>query len=102
MLSLLNNLPASATEVFEDLAQLGDVRIERITTPPQSRPGPLYVQAHAEWVLILQGWADLEVESETHRLNIGDAFMLPARIKHRVLRTSPEELTVWLALHADN
>ena len=98
---LLHNLPEANKEIFEELARLGTVRIERITTPPQRDPGPVYDQAHDEWVLVLQGWADLSVTDNVHHLAVGDAIMLPAHVKHQVLRTSPDEPTVWLALHGD-
>ncbi|MBI2355381.1 MAG: cupin domain-containing protein [Deltaproteobacteria bacterium] len=94
--------PALPDEVFETLAEAGDVRIERIVSNGQATPeGEWYDQGRAEWVLLLAGSAGLliEGEEEPRPLKPGDYLMLPARCRHRVAWTDPLERTVWLAVH---
>lgn len=54
-----------------------------------------------EWVVLLKGAATIRFDGEegTIALNAGDCVSIPGHTKHRVDWTSPEELTVWLAVH---
>lgn len=85
-------------ERIETLLKRGDLRIERILSAPGSTSGP-YDQARDEWVLLLQGWALLEVEGERVELTAGEALWLPAHRVHSVLDTSADPPCVWLAVH---
>ncbi|MBK1716785.1 cupin domain-containing protein [Thiocystis violacea] len=97
--NLFENLPEiGAGEVFEDLLRCRNVSIERIVS--SDRPDPtLYDQIQDEWVCLLQGWAELWIDGETLTLRAGDYRFIPARVPHRVLRTSSEPCCVWLAIH---
>ena len=65
-----------------------------------SPPGFWYDQPQDEWVIVLRGAAGLLVEGEPEqRLGPGDFVFLPARKRHRVTWTGPDEPTVWLAVH---
>jgi len=101
--NIFANLPAvTAGEVFETLAEAGNVRIERIVSNGEATPeGEWYDQGWDEWVLLLAGSAGvlLEGEGETRSLKPGDYLMIPARCRHRVAWTAPEQSTVWLAVH---
>ncbi|KAB0668829.1 cupin domain-containing protein [Oryzomonas sagensis] len=93
------DLPA---ELFETLAHRGTVRIERILSHGQATPeGEWYDQDRDEWVLLLAGSAGLlfDGEPELRRLTAGDYLMIPARRRHRVAWTAPNETTIWLAVH---
>nr|WP_246499560.1 cupin domain-containing protein [Azospirillum soli] len=95
-------LPVSLPdELFTTLAASGNVRIERIVSTGQASPeGFWYDQGWDEFVLVVQGAARLEVEGEGERpLAPGDWAMIPARTRHRVAWTDPEQTTVWLAVH---
>lgn len=95
------HLPA---ELFETLAHRGTVRIERILSHGHATPeGEWYDQERDEWVLLLAGSAGLlfEGEPEPRRLTAGDYLMIPARRRHRVAWTTPDETTIWLAVHID-
>ncbi|GFE60505.1 cupin domain-containing protein [Geobacter sp. AOG2] len=97
--SVPSDLP---TELFEPLAQKGAVRIERILSHGQATPdGEWYDQDQDEWVLLLAGSAGLlfEGEPEPRHLTAGDYLMVPAHWRHRVVWTSPNETTIWLAVH---
>ncbi len=57
-------------------------------------------QDHDEWVLLHRGAARLELgDGRRIELSAGDAVLLPARCRHRVQWTDPDQLTVWLAVH---
>lgn len=63
-----------------------------------------YDQEDDEWVIVLQGEAQLQFVSESHpkTLQKGDYVLIPAHVKHRVeaTRMNPAgEPTVWLAVH---
>lgn len=101
--NLYSPLPEPARgEVFDPLLSGGPFRLERIVSTGQSTPpGEWYDQETDEWVVLLSGGATLRFESppETFDLAPGDWFLIPARCRHRVERTSEAGETVWLALH---
>lgn len=83
-------------EVFEDLLQSGDVRIVRTVSSGQAT-GP-YVQDEEEWVMVLQGSAELEnALGEKVELATGDALFLPRGYEHTVSKTS--DPCVWLCVY---
>lgn len=46
-----------------------------------------------------QGAARIEFEDSTVEMKPGDYLNLPAHTKHRVAWTTPDEPTIWLAVH---
>ena len=59
-----------------------------------------YDQARDEWVMLVQGKATIEFPENEHiELIKGDYLMIPANVKHRVLKTSKKPDCIWLALH---
>lgn len=103
--SLFAALPPPGPD--EDVATLlsrPGLRIERIVSLGQaSPPGFWYDQHGEEWVLVVQGAALLRFADEPapRRLNAGDFLLIPARARHRVEWTDPDNRTIWLALHID-
>jgi len=100
--NLLKDLPASLPEeLFTVLAEAGGVRVERIVSTGHASPaGFWYDQDLAEFVLLVEGAAGLELEGEPVRtLNPGDWLVIPAHARHRVAWTAPDRPTVWLAVH---
>jgi cupin 2 domain-containing protein len=91
------NLPQELTTVL----QAGEgVRIERIVSEGHSSPpGFWYDQQDHEWVLVLKGGARIQFEGSTVEMGPGDSLNIPARTKHRVAWTTPDEPTIWLAVH---
>ena len=87
-------------EVFENLLVSDKVRVERILSKGHSSPATgWYDQSENEWVLILQGQGTIAFESgEVVDLKVGDFVHIEAHQKHRVLRTSEDDVTVWLAI----
>jgi cupin 2 domain-containing protein len=101
--NILAGLPdARGGEIFATLVERDGVRIERIVSHGQATPeGEWYDQEWDEWVIVLSGKAGLlvEGEAEPRLLGPGDHVDLPPRCRHRVAWTSPDEPTVWLAVH---
>lgn len=94
---LPTGLPAELVTVLGDT---GQVRIERIVSHGHESPdGFWYDQPHHEWVAVLKGAARLEFEDGTLEMKPGDWVDIPAHRRHRVAWTTPDEPTVWLAVH---
>lgn len=103
MNNLLKGLPLNREqEVFDTLLERPGVRLERIVSSGQATPpGEWYDQEWEEWVMLVQGEAELLLEQGHQRrvMKPGDCILLPAGCRHRVEWTAPDQPTVWLALH---
>jgi cupin 2 domain-containing protein len=100
--NLFANLPAYdlPDELFTTLLQAPEVRIERIVSHGHKSPdGFWYDQPTNEWVLVLKGAAKIEFEDGTLEMRPGDYVDIPAHKKHRVAWTTPDEPTIWVAVH---
>ena len=99
--NLFTDLPAALPEeLFTTLLQTPGIRIERIVSQGhKSAEGFWYDQDQAEWVLVLKGAARLEFEDRLLEMRPGDFVNIPAHKKHRVAWTTPDEPTIWLAVH---
>jgi cupin 2 domain-containing protein len=77
------------------------IRIERIVSTGQASPaGFWYDQTQNEWVLLLQGQAELAWEDgRVIPLKKGDWVFIPAHKRHRIIWTSDEPPCIWLAVH---
>ena len=90
---------AKEEELFEELLRRPGVRVERIVSrghvTPQDRP---YVQAWDEWVMVIEGAAELWLDGlGTQSLSVGQHLLIPAGVPHRVTHTA--DPTIWLAIH---
>ncbi|MDA0588875.1 MAG: cupin domain-containing protein [Planctomycetota bacterium] len=103
MQNLFHPLPADLSkEVVETLVHASSVKVERIVSNGQCSPdGFWYDQPDDEWVVVLAGSARLRFEGDDPPLEMkpGDSILIPAHRKHRVDWTSPDEPTIWLAIH---
>lgn len=99
---LTEDLPEPAeTEDVRILWQSPHMRVERIVSFGHASDEAFwYDQAEDEWVMVLMGEGVLEIDGEAQprTLRPGDAINLPAHNKHRVVSTSPDGATVWLAI----
>ncbi len=98
-MNLLYPLPTDlSAEVFTELLRNEAVRIERIVSNGQvSADGFWYDQDEHEWILLLQGEADIELaDGRPVHLSQGDTLNLLAHTRHRVTYTS--QPAVWLAV----
>ncbi len=99
--NLFADIPAHLPdELFTTLLDAAHVRIERIVTHGHTSPdGFWYDQVRHEWVVLLKGAARLRFEDEAVEMKPGDSVNIPAHRKHRVEWTTPDEPTIWLAVH---
>lgn len=99
--NLFADLPARLPdELTTTLLEAADVRIERIVSHGNASPeGFWYDQDQHEWVMVLKGAARLRFEDEAVEMKSGDSLNIPAHKKHRVEWTTPDEPTIWLAVH---
>jgi cupin 2 domain-containing protein len=90
-----SSAPASG-EAISVLATGEGWRVEQILTGSLS--GPIEdLLDHDEWVVVLAGGAELDVDGEVVTMAAGDWLHLRAGVPHRVRSTEPP--TSWLALH---
>lgn len=100
--NVLADLPDAKTdEVFQMLARARGVEIERIVSHGQSAPEVgWFDQDRNEWIMLVSGAARLEFDDERFvEMKAGDWLNIPARCRHRVDWTTPDQPTVWLAVH---
>jgi len=101
--NILNNIPKTVTnELFQTLFSNHSIKIERIISQGQCSPiENWYDQAQDEWIIVLEGQAELifEHDSPIISLKSGDYLLILAHTKHRVHWTHPEIKTIWLAIH---
>jgi cupin 2 domain-containing protein len=97
--SIPNQLPQELTEL---LLETKSVRVERIISHGHASPKDFwYDQDSPEWVVMLKGAARLRFEDRAEPMEMipGDFVNIPAHTRHRVEWTTPDEPTVWLAIH---
>lgn len=78
-----NSAPPAAGERFDTLLHHRNLVIERISSSSDI-PLTQYVQTQDEWVLLVQGAADIEIDGQTKPLKSGDFVFLPANTPHCV------------------
>ena len=88
-------------EKFEQIAFGNNIQIERIISTGQTTTsGQWYDQELDEWVILLQGEAELAYADNTRiKLKAGNYLLIPAHTKHRVEYTSIEPPCIWLAVY---
>ena len=88
-------------EIFETIVNSNDIIIERIISTGQITPsGEWYDQKQDEWVIVLQGEAQLSyLDGSIIKLKPGDYVFIEAHQKHRVEYTSANPPCIWLAVH---
>lgn len=94
----LNDISAatSSAEVFQTLHASGGAVVERIVSNGQVTEW--FDQDHDEWVMVLSGAARLQFEGHDEvDLGPGQAMVIPARARHRVIWTA--QPTIWVAVH---
>ena len=84
-----------AKELVETLASSSHMRVEKITTPASSTPSQVYDQNEGEFVMLVDGYAELELQKKTVTMGKGDYINIPPHSKHRILRN---DKTIWLCV----
>jgi cupin 2 domain-containing protein len=87
-------------ELFETLWHNDQISIKRIISTGQVTPaGEWYDQEQNEWLIVLQGSAELSYEDNSRiKLIKGDYLLIPAHQKHRVEYTSTAPPCIWLTV----
>jgi cupin 2 domain-containing protein len=100
MQNLFADIPASLpNELIETLLTRPNLRIERIVSHGHASPDNFwYDQDQHEFVVLLQGAAQLRFEDEIVSMTPGSFLEIPAYRRHRVEWTTPDEPTIWLAI----
>ncbi|PKG80743.1 cupin [Colwellia sp. 75C3] len=101
MANIFSNIPAEIPdEIFEDIITTPSLRIERIVSKGHVSPDTQwYDQTENEWVIVLSGYGVIEyINGDKITLKQGDYLHIKAHEKHRVIETSMDEITVWLAI----
>lgn len=88
-------------ELFEPLLSANNILIERIISTGQTTPpGQWYDQDKDEWVILLQGEAELSYDDGSKiKLKRGDYLFIEAHQKHRVEYTTANPPCIWLVIH---
>jgi cupin 2 domain-containing protein len=95
------SLPHGNKETFETILKYPGLHIEKIVSNGQTTPeGEWYDSDKAEWVVLLQGSAIIEIENgkQVH-LTAGDHLLIEAHKKHRVIYTSQNPHCIWIGVH---
>lgn len=99
---VLSDIPDKLPEeLFQTMINTSGVRIERIISRGhQTPPDEWYDQHEDEWVMVIQGAAELAFDDGRLpvRLGEGQSIYLPAHCRHRVSWTAPGANTIWLAV----
>ena len=102
--NLLKDLPDELPEEWLDtLVNAENVTVERIVSHGHTSPATgWYDQPRHEWVMVLTGRGTVAFEDgDEVTLGPGDHLTITAHRRHRVAWTTPNEPTVWLAIHYD-
>ena len=100
--NIFSDIPSSLQEeFFETLQSSQNIKIERIVSYGHvTKEGEWYDQRQNEWVILLSGEAVISfLSGDEVRLRAGEYINIPAHKKHRVSWTSPEQKSIWLAVH---
>ncbi|MBL4796560.1 MAG: cupin domain-containing protein [Oleispira sp.] len=101
MANIFSNIPSELpNEIFEDIIITEKLRVERIVSKGHSSPeSGWYDQSENEWIIVLSGYGVIEYENGNKvALKEGGYLNIKAHEKHRVIETSPDAATVWLAI----
>lgn len=101
MTNIFNDIPSDLpNEIFDDIIVTERLRVERIVSKGQTSPSiGWHNQSENEWIIVLSGYGVIEYTDGVRvTLKKGDYLNINAHKKHRVIETSPDETTVWLAI----
>ena len=91
-------MDARDKENFEILIERGNIKIKRITSPKNFK-SEIFIQEEDEWVMVIQGSAELDIAGRKVKISEGEHIFIPRKTYHQILKTSDEIETVWLAVY---
>ena len=83
-------------EVTDDLLSYQNIKIKRIVSSDDLHE-TTFCQPEAEWVTILEGYAEIMMADQKHILKKGDSLFIPPLQKHTILKVQKD--TLWLTVH---
>jgi cupin 2 domain-containing protein len=86
----------SAGERIEQVFTLRNMVVEQILSGADVTPED-YLQEQDEWIALLAGHAVLDVGEDRVELEAGDWVLLPAGVRHRLVKV--DSGSNWLAVH---
>jgi len=103
MNNLYENIPRDIPEeIFGTIFEKSGVRVERIISKGQATPpGEWLSQDKNEWVILLEGGAEISFEGEggSQSMRPGDHLLIEPGKRHRVESTLSDKVTIWLAVY---
>jgi len=91
----ISSMPISGEKV-DDLLRYQNIEIKRIVSSERLEL-TTFCQEEAEWVVLLQGRAEILMDGTRHALQRGDYLFIPSLQEHMI--TKVEQGTLWLAIH---
>lgn len=101
MANIFSNIPSEMpNEIMESIIKTDKFRIERVVSRGHTSPeNGWYDQNESEWVIVLSGYGVIEYFNGMHvTIKQGDYLNIKPHEKHKVIESSPNEPTVWLAI----
>ena len=95
-MNIFNYITPKNGEDFTTLLEHKNIKINRIVSSADLDPVE-YVQDEDEWIVLLEGEAIVLIENKEKILRKGDTLFIPAKIPHKVFKTS--DGTLWLTVH---
>lgn len=100
--NIFHSIPADLPEeLIQTLVECDNVRIERILSRGHCSPeGFWYDQDEDEFVFLVQGEAELQLQQPDQRIRLsqGDFLVIHAHQQHRVAWTSSDPECIWLTV----
>jgi len=95
-MNIFDTITPKHGETFTTLLEHKNIKINRIVSSSNVKPVE-YIQEEDEWLVLLEGEATLLIDNEEKVLLKGETLFIPAKVPHKVLKTSSG--TIWLTVH---
>ncbi len=89
-------------EIFEEIFKAKNIKIEKIVSHGHFSPKNFwYDQDCGEWILLLKGSAQILFKGDRCPVKLlrGDYLNIAPHLKHRVISTAKNRVTIWLAIY---
>ena len=91
----IEKIPEIDNEIFKTLLKHKNIEIKKIVSNHLKTP-KTFIQKEDEFVVLLKGYAEIEIEGEIKKLKAGDCLFIKSNTPHTLLKTN---LAIWLAIH---